>query len=614
MYNQSNKQKKISNNVLIYSTLLVAALIVGCSPKKESTSQPRNSNDGYQETNSIFLDGKVVGKMTKKVLSSQEKEEQAKEYQNASISDIPVDASHNAQVFKISGMDSSQRFYTAPKIFVYGSAYGKAVENKNADGSINVPFNVALISGLNDTVVGAADGAGSDIKVNENLKIKNSTMMVSNLKAKYGESTMVTPLPGCPKKIYLSAIGKNYDVTPSLFKEGDYCELEKPFTVNFTVNSNELDSIFEAIEHRQADIFVRYDVRVPVIKAAVSVNLDRKRVYELLQGKLQGNYKALVQGEIEVAIQKVLSQMNINVFMVGSANETSKKIYDRMLTEFFEPMMADPKLSESSPCRAAACFSLKKVENSETREFNMAWVETEGKLVDMRFISMAKLVSGNQIIYNPGTKDNPITNTAKTNFITLPISPTVGDIFVLRPIKYEFEDRRREDTQVGRSETGYCEEWFMGMCKRQGVRTTTSFTHSYDPLTHFSEVSNVMSGVQDFFSGISLEFRYTNQSTITCKILDMKGFGIVDGRSIDIRPTPSCPLDPNLDISGVKVINNIIHPSITYIAGSKTVKNFENGGSSNYHEESYSPQVRVQMSLTHKLRSITSGNSSTSRN
>lgn len=606
------KQKKILNTALASALLMCAA----CSQNNSGAPnhEPTANETSLTTTHALSISGKPLGEIVRQPRSATDIQQDRQQYQLASITDIPLDPKFNAQLFRIAGPDSLNKVYLAPKTYVYGSAEGVATITENADGTITVPFNIALATGLNPTLAPAQGGSGAPMALPDALKIKNKEELYQYVDKTQGQNAVLTPIIGCPKKITITAAGKEFDATPKLFKEGDICEIEKPFTVSITVNKSDLINIYEAIDQGYADVFVRFQTRVPVTTAAVHAEFDRDRLFEQITAKLQAQYSYYAQADIELAIQKVLAEAKANVYIVGNQTEQMKNLIDNIMREFFQTWAADPKVSGHAQCKSTVCLSVKYVKNQEHRSFRASWTETSPFLVDMNFVSIAKLRSASEIRYEVGGTQVPFSNYGSTTTSTLALSPNYGDIIVFKPTDYKYDDRRSNEREVKRNEYDECTNrvYYPGgsYCGNSEHRVEIWHSIGHAPLTNMVALSNIMSQAPGLLSGIDFQFRFTNGQTVTCPLLSMMGSGIDGGRVLRIINNEGCKLfaEGRTKISALTLVNRIQHPSITYTTGTRYSANFRNSNS-NYGSETYNPGVNLQIELRHRTRVIMSDSS-----
>lgn len=619
--------KQALRSRLVMTGLILCGLISGCSEKSDDNKAGGANLAGVQNSKAeelkmvkqnLLSDGKLIGELIKTELSPEDIAAQKSTYEMVSVTDVPIGAEFNTQVFSIAGPNNFEKAYLAPKVFVYGTLEGHATVIENNDGTVTVPFNIAMTSGLNELIPSVQGGSAASIKIPDNLKVRNIEKLKSVVAEKVSSRAVLSPISGCPKKIYISAAGKTYDATPLLFKEGDICEIEKPFAVNVKIPKHELLNLYDAIDQGYADVHVRFDTRVPVTTAAVSVEFSRQRLYESIHAKLNAVYKAWAQAEVEMAIQKILTESQMNVFIVGEQTEQTKKIIDSIVAEFFQPFAKDPSVSESASCKAVVCLSLKVIQNNETRSFKLSWKQTAPYLVDMKFISMAKLQSANETPYTVGGQQIPFTNHSSAGPNTLALTPSLGDLIFVKPLDYVYENRRVAvenadiELETNRTKTRECDEWVFGSCKGWTDKWDYYYTRSVAANTQFVKIETPVSQAPNLFNGIVFNFKFNNYETISCPLTSMHGKGIQEGRIVKIANSEACPLfnENRTKIISVSISNRIVHPAITYYTGGRHHSNYR-GASNNYVLTSYHPEVRLTLELRHRTRVLTSSESQT---
>lgn len=615
--------QKYLTKCIMGATLVVH--LVACnltSNKGEEVKIPLNESGRTpvpeKTSESISYKGESIGQLQAIPNPPEDIAEQKKQYAETALETLRVDPKHNTALFRVrSGPESHRSVYVAPKAYAYGST-GHVTTVKNSDGTISVPFNIAIIDGLSPTVLDPSSQSAS-IPIPESLRVKYVDELNASVKRDYGD-VKVMSFPGCPRQILVVASGREYDVTPKAVSNADFCEINRPMTVNLTGTHEEIKKIMQdLLPNGYVDLYVRFDTRVPVVAASVYAEFDRSRLFENIKASLSGNYKAIVKADAEMEVRRILAESSLDIYIVGNYTAQMQNLVDSVVKEFFEPFSPDPSISgnsSSSTCAAAVCVSFKSVSSTEKKSFRVSWTQLSAYRSDIGILSTAKLQPANANTYyvgrdpTNGTANADVFTNANANPHFTPMTPVEGDIMVIRPTLLNREIRERELTQLSRSDESYCANrvswWGGNACTENGVRTTIVFTQELSPPIYDS-VESPAGKIPSLMGDLSVVFTYKDNSKLVCPLLALDGDGFDNGRRVFIRNTNQCaPIDKQKGaITQVGFINSINVGKRTYTAGLRTIRNFGLRDENRYQTVTYSPEARLAMEIRQITPSFT---------
>ncbi|WP_413568539.1 hypothetical protein ACLWBD_13525 [Bdellovibrio sp. HCB117] len=599
-------------NALLSSALLAA--LSACAPQGDST--PEAKPKAVSMTSDIYVNNEKVGEISRQVKSEAEIEKLKEKKRSSSLTPIPVSPEHSATVYKLSGQSVKDQYLVSPRVFVYsGSRLNSFI--RNSDGSVVIPFNIALIDGLTNRVH-TADVSGPTQEIPESLRVKNYRQLleeVARFSAQKSDEFAIGALPGCPSRITVAAGGLNYDVTPPNLTESDFCEINKPFTVSLKVPENVAQYILgDALRASMVDVIVNYAIMVPVPVSELSVRFDKQKVYEAIFVNLQASYPPYGEAEVEYAVEKAMKSMKMHIHIQGDYNDQMKRIVSDAITAFFEKMPPNPDRASAGKCSKMVCLTVKQQKFEHEEKFEVQWSQIENMRMDkvLRLGSKLRPVNDEQTTIgqdsaigasnasefsnkNLNIKTNPF------NVYTVGITPQKGSTVHFKPSLYTWERRKREtETLINHRTWNDC-------TGRVGIENRCSYTTRHEYLYTWEYTGkdiwvstiNPLSSVPQFLNGIKLYFRFANGEQIRCAIEDLYGINEEGRRTIRIENTPSCPLFDNdrKVITSFGMINEIKLDDISYMSGQRMDSNYTLRWNK-YVPVIYSPTVLIAGQLT----------------
>ncbi|KYG62017.1 hypothetical protein AZI85_07380 [Bdellovibrio bacteriovorus] len=609
----------------VLSMSLMAALSA-CAPQKESA--PATPDTKQVSMNSdIYVNGEKMGEIHRQVKTQDEIDKLKEKKRSSSLIPLPVSPELSASVFKLTGQSVEDQYLVAPRVFVYsGSRLSKL--SKTTDGSVVIPFNIALIDGLSPRIH-TAGVSGPTQEIPEALRVKSYRQLheeVARYADKKKEDFALAAIPGCASKITISAAGQNFDVTPAHLSDSDFCEVNKPFTVNLKVPENIARYILgTALRANMVDVIVNYAVTAPVPVSELSVRFDKQKVYDAIVMNLQASYPPYGEAEVEYAVEKAMKSMKMSIHIQGDYNEQMKLIVTQAIATFFEKMPPNPERPSAGKCQKMVCLTVKQVKFEHQEKFEVQWAQLENMRMEKVFRLTSKLqpVNDEQVTIGKDasigaatatefSNKNANSATNPLNVYSVGITPQKGDTVYFRPTLYTWERRKLEqevqfNSKVWRQCTG-----------RVGIENSCSYTtrHEYwyrkEYLGQDIWVSTVnpLGSIPQFLNGVKLYFRFANGEQMTCPLEDLYGTNEDGRRTIQIENTPNCPLFDveRKVITSFGLINDIKLDAITYTAGERYVTDY-GPGHNTYTEKVYSPTVYLAGQLTLLGGSFISGSS-----
>ena len=332
--------------------------ILGCG-KNASTPVAQIPTSEVSNLMEVSKDGSVhlYGRKS----SDSEVERERKLYTGNDLVQVPVDPKYNVSLFMINNVGVyDNAIFLAPKIFVYAGE-DKARLNKkvNSDGTVTINLPIILVDGLSNDIP-AADGR-TKIQLPDTMLIKNESELRKELAERYhGDGKKVLSiLPGCPQSVHIRYLNQEYDATPLQFKNGDYCQMNAPFTASFTLSADEAKELLqEGIYQNAVDVTVRFETRARISVAEMEIEFDKNKVFQKLETSLTGK-SLFAEVEAKVEITKVMQEEMMKVRVAGDVGEILPMIVNQAIERFFEKFRPDPSLG-NSPCGSGpVCFKVK---------------------------------------------------------------------------------------------------------------------------------------------------------------------------------------------------------------------------------------------------------------
>ncbi len=591
---------------LVCATLIT---VVACSPNSDKKTGANGEAHPTDLNTPIYMNGQPAGEI-KRVVSSEEEIAKARERRRATgLQPIAVEPKNNASVYKVMGLADEDQFLVAPRVFVYGTNVNSLL--RGTDGNVQIPFNIAIIDGLS-SYIHTADISGQPLEIPELLRVRNYEDLKNELmnKSASNKKFSIAAIPGCPSRISISAAGTTYDVTPDYIKESDYCELNKPFTVQLKVPEATARNILgTSLRSNNVDIFVNYAVMVPVPISQMSVRFERSKLFEAIQAKLVGQYPPYGRAELSASIQKVFESSQMSVYIQGEYTEQMKTLVDKAIAEFFIPFRPDPNLPPAPKCETFGCFDLSMASQQDKRDFELQWTHTENMRMEkvIRIGSKLKPVNDIEVSFGrdeqmgtttaaPFSNKNPNPETNPLNVYSVGLTPQRGSQLELTPTKYSWERRfRGSEAHLSHNRWEDCtgREGYDNHCSYT-TRIEDLYSYEFGDAEKWVTTVNPLGAIPRLMSGLKVYFHFSNGETFTCNLEDLEGDSNNGVRTIKIDNSPACPVfdAERKVVTDFGLINNSLLDSITFTAGQRYVTNYGKDWST-YKEITYSPEVLI---------------------
>lgn len=604
---------KAFNKTLLATAVL--ATLSACAPGESENQNPPKNNTKVSMTSDILVDNQKVGEISRRMKTEEEVLKIKEKKRSSALTPVPVNPVHSASVYKLAGQAIGDQYFVAPRVYVY-SGMGLNSFVKNRDGSVVIPFNIALIDGLSSRVH-IADASGPTQEVPDTLRIRDYKQLhaeVAKFSRQKEEDFAIGALPGCPSRISINVAGTSYDVTPNHLSESDYCEINKPFTVNLQVPEAMARYILgDALRSSLVDIAVNYAVVAPVPVSELSVKFNKEKLYEAITINLQASYPPYGEAELEYAVEKALKSMKMNIYIQGDYNEQMKRIVSEAIREFYVKMPDNPERAKAQKCQQMVCLTVKQQKFTHEESFEVHWMQAENMRMEKVLRLGSKLRPVNDIettigrdasIGTPNAMEfsnkNPNPTTNPYNAYSVGLTPQRGMTVLFEPTLYSWERRKREEPLVTRRDWRQC-TGRVGVWNECSYTTRTEYTYTYDYTGDdvWVSIANPLNSVPRLVEGLKAYFQFSNGEVITCLIQDMHGSYDKGKRAIHIENTSACRLfdaDRKV-ITGFGLINTIMLDNISYTSGQKLVSNYSLNWDNTRHVN-YSPTVNVAGKLT----------------
>ena len=505
---------------------------------------------------------------------------QRQQYAENDLKQIPVNPKYNAMIFKIYNVKQYEdAYFYSPKIYAYGgSDKSRLLKKTNSDGTVTLSFPVILVDGTRQTVP-ASDGVNM-ITIPESLKVQYPEELTKELSQRSGRPQYPAVLPGCPKQIYLKVAKSTYDVTPRGFSNGDYCQFNAPFTVSVTMSVTDAQFLVEeALYENAVNINVLYETRARIAVSQMTVEFDKKKVFDELAAKLTFDHPYL-DAEIKTHTKKVLQNMSLGMSMVGEINTNMDSLVERAKELFFEPFEDVPTERASDCGPSVSCFRLTQNSLSDARTLSFSWHHSKNELTGQHFITWANLRPLNDTVKIGGEGRNDLAKGGAGFETGLTILP--GDLVEITPSYLLVEQRQASNPATIRKDNDVCISRSMGgaglgmfgdipgECMRsenQWIDTTT-FGLSSPTMT---KVDNPSGQFREIFEGLAFRFTYhvngkNEEATCSLRNFERKG----SGQSIIVRinNTPGCQIfKAGATSPMLSLVNNIELAPVQYKTG-----------------------------------------------
>ena len=617
---------------------LGCALISACGEKTADEIAPTSKEARVEHVQS--KDGSV--QIDHIHVSEAQRAQARNEYRRTNLVQLPVDAKYNATVFRITDAsiaDYENKAFIAPKLYSYGTQDGgKLLPVNHGDGTVTLNFNVIFLDGISSQAMTPQANA-STFAVPETYRVRFADQLREVLKTRYGTDDQLSPLPGCPKQLTLTAAGKEYDVTPRDFAKCDSIQNNVPITVSLTLPEVEAQVLLEVgLYSNMVDLRGIYETKVSYPITHVSVKFNRSKIFNDLKAEL-GLKAWVVDADVKLATTKVIEHQLMDVVTQGDVPTYVQNLVEKVTTQFFVPFIPNPMSPEPNPCGSdkAVCLRMNSAALSQEGMMEFTWASESDLLSGQNYITSTKLkATPPNVRIGAGECDESQTRVGDCRRLTnsgeareTGLTVVNGNAINIEP-DYMVRERRtifaptasRTDNSVcvahhevcGREEDGcraHCaidKELYLeseschDVCDRRENQWSDIVNFSAAPAAD-EVIHSPVGQLQELYDGLAFEFHWVDQimntkKTMKCPLSAFPRIG--DGRSLIVRVKnmPSC--SPFSGVPGeapmLYLVNQIAFPQ-PYRAG-RQVTRWDGVITESPSYETFNPKVDFAGTLT----------------
>lgn len=319
-----------------------------------------------------------------------ERQARESEYAASALAPYPLNSRYNVSLFRLDGVREYEgHLAIAPKILAYGSrTKGKLIPKRNSDGTITLTFSVIFTDGLSQKITAPDDE--SQISVPAPLLVAQREELEKEL-----NGTKISPLPGCPKEIYIVASGKKYGATPVDMSTVEECPINRPFTVSLTLPEAEAWHLLQdELYAYQAEIRAIWETRLPVPVSRVRVEVDRRKMLESLEAELGVNAGPIVEADLRAAIERAARKQIMKVSIQGDLTPAVKTLVEQAMKEFSAPFSPEDPAMAACPAGKdpkVVCLHLRYQSKEASGVFSAQWEHRTMTLKGSRYMTWGKL-------------------------------------------------------------------------------------------------------------------------------------------------------------------------------------------------------------------------------
>jgi len=384
----------------IIQALVMGLFLQSCSDDLKQIGAVKGNSSGKQivldeaswKTEKEMVSGSVT--VLSKVLTTEGRVKAEESMKETSLESLNLPSNLNANAFTMKSrgnVRTKQAVYLAPKLYFYTTAQGAEVKPQKFGDKVVIPLHAILVDGLSDTVP-KPDGIET-VALPASYKINIESIKTELIKRGYDQDTSVGPLDGCAKSFTISVFGTTYDVTPDVVAQSNYCEINRPFTLNLVVPASKADLIInEALYMNEIDASASFEVMAGYVDADTRIQLDRSKIYEKLQASLQAQYPPYATANLQLKLKNIIQSETMNIFIKGDRtdiiNQLVQAAYDSFVTPYELKAGAD---SEATDCSDKySCLDINYEKNKEVRELEVSYQQYSTTMTGRRISTFAK--------------------------------------------------------------------------------------------------------------------------------------------------------------------------------------------------------------------------------
>ena len=329
-----------------------------------------------------------------KVLTDQGRQESEKQTRETSLEPINLPTNYNVNAFTVrsrGNVRTRSSVFIAPKLYFYQKSDGANVVVKRDGDRVIIPLHAILVDGLSEYI--PKPNGIDKVRLPDSYRVNISDVKSALIERGYDNDTSVGPLDGCAKEFTLTVSGTTYNVTPPSVRNSDYCEINRPFTLNLVVPAEKADSIInDALYMNEIDAAAAFQVAVGFIDSDMRIQLDRSKIYEKLEMSLQMQRPPYFKGDIQAKLKSIIQKEMMNVFIKGDRSDVIMQLVQMAYDSFVVPyeLKATPDQGVPDCSDTVACLSINYEKNSEYRSLEVGYQQYSTTLTEKTITSFAK--------------------------------------------------------------------------------------------------------------------------------------------------------------------------------------------------------------------------------
>lgn len=609
---------------------LVLSNLNSCGKDAEDkllTTSSSTQNQSAGEVVAITADG--TGRIVKYSLPETDIIRNRDQYRATDLSEIPMNPIYNAKFFKIKNeAEFEKRLFVGPKVYVYGGGEnGRITIKDNENGTVNLGFNVAVISGLKDRII--SPNGTSEINVPQNSLVQHQAQLFDEVRRSFGQETVLAALPGCPKRIVMNVVGEEYDANVLTQLGADYCEIDRPFNVVIkNISKNKARDIMERfIYDNQVMVEVLFETRARYQVANLKIHFDKRKIFSDLKASI-GFKKGWFKGELDVHVRKVIESQSLNISLHGADSSVTQLLINQAIEKFFAPFRADPNTPDHEKCDSGLCLQLSSTKFEEASDLDVMFAQSENTLTGQHYRTSATLRPTENRVEISGA-DNEGRGIPRQRSVELLQTAQDGDIIEILPTSLYREYRefanstQRHDNNVCVRTVERCEPRSRfgepGNCRRECAETQNQWTQFNDyglQGSIFRELTDIAGDNPGIINGLAIKADFTEagvNKSVTCPINLFER--VANGNAIQLRfqNVEGCNIfSKDRNFPSIHLVNNINYP-ITYRSG-RTVQRWNGANEDHTQMQIYNPEIFFKGIVTVKSLGFSGLGSTVTRN
>ena len=489
------------------------------------------------------------GLIKSKVLTPAGKEKATAILRETTLESLNLPSYLNVNAFTVrskGNVRTKQAIYFAPKLYFYQKADRAHVKAKQVGDNVLIPLHAILVDGLSENVP-SSDGI-STIKLPPSYLVNINAIKNAMAERNYDPDVSFGPLDGCPQSFKITVANATFDVTPESLKDGDQCNINRPFTLNLVVPKSQADYIInEALYYHQLDASVTFQVKVGYVDADVRIQLDRSKIFEKLQVSLSGKKPPYAQVDVKATIQKVIQNETFNLFIKGDRTDVVNQLIQAAYDSFVIPFELKPGQTAPPECAATAavCVNISYEKNTENRNLEISYQQYSTTLAGQNVISTAK---PQQILFpevvfqsSDDTKgayiDNRENQQNERNLLVTLNPKSIVEIEMFGT-KAQIDDSEQSVNLSISSNGGCVERDYTNRCKRSVYNTYVGRSYSGPKMTEAKAAAGNLIGQPG--AQLFLKFVKSDGEVVRCSFNQMSATGLGDRYIIKIQNSPGC--------------------------------------------------------------------------